>query len=69
MRLCNHTITKGREKVMERTLHEKTLLDAIFAPIEEKKHSVKCTECSWKGRRARSLGVCPKCGAAIIWDL
>ena len=54
---------------MERTLHEKTLLDGIFAPIEEKEHPVKCIECGWKGRRARLLGVCPKCGAVIVWDL
>ena len=54
---------------MERTLHEKTLLGAIFAPIEEKGHPVKCTECGWKGYRARPLGVCPKCGATVTWDL
>ena len=56
MRLRNHTIAEGRKKVMERTLHEKTLLDGIFAPIEEKGHPVKCTECGWKGYRAR-LGI------------
>ena len=53
---------------MERALHEKTLLDGIFAPIEEKRHPVKCTECDWRGYRAR-LGICPKCGAVIVWDL
>ena len=54
---------------MEKTLHERRLLDGIFAPIEEKKHPVKCTGCDWRGRRARPLGVCPKCGATIVWDL